>query len=444
MNPDPNKWLETRAGHRAAMATRPRGARLIAGTADSRMAIILRVEWTLVALRYAIYVLLAILSVAIRDDALRRAFLVVGTCALAHNLFSHWVFYTRRHAYFTSPWNFVFYLLRISLAVGITGGAASPLAPLFLLLVIGYHIYIPRAPNTLWITLVVGASYSFTVLIDWFLVGMNWMYLPLYLNLALIAACGWGMGVLSRVIRVLERDAHSKETALESSEATLRAILNHTAHPIIVYDENELITDVNESACNFLGLARQKILGLRFQTLIFDDGTLSGSLETLKKERALHQEMLVLPPGSQERNVYMHIHSFLGEGRRFYVALFHDITDQKELQEASRLAKLNLEKANQELQRVVELRAAFYINVANRLRSPLAAMLGFTDMLLEEQLGELTEEQRKAIHSNKRSLMRIFEQLDEAFALEKGLAIEAPGSPLFIAEEAGAGTGAGI
>ena len=407
--------------------------------ADKRGTAVLRMEWTLVVLRYAVYVLLGILSVAIKDSSLRRAFLVIGTLALAHNIFAHWVFHTRRYERFVSLGNFLLYLLWTCLLVGITDGAASPLAPLFFLLIIGYHIYSPRASNTLYITLAVCASYSFTVLVDWVIGGLQWTYLPMYLNLILIGFCGWVMDVLARMIRALEHNARLKETALESSEATLRAILNHTAHPIIVYDENELITDVNESACNFLGLSRQAVIGLRFRSLVFDDGAVSESLDNLKRTGSLHQEMLVLPVGGLERNVYMHIHSFLGEGRRFFVALFHDITNQKELQEANRLAKMNLEKANQELQRVVDLRAAFYINVANRLRSPLAAILGFTDMLLEEQLGELNEEQRKAIHSNKRNLMRIFEQLDEAFALEKGLAKEAADAGSITVDSPGAG-----
>ena len=417
----------------------PSGLPTAVRSADKRGTAVLRMEWTLIVLRYAVYVLLGIVSVAIKDTSLRRAFLVVGTLALAHNIFAHWVFYTRRYEHFVSLGNFLLYLFWTCLLVGMTDGAASPLAPLFFLLIVGYHIYSPRASNTLYITLVVCAFYSFTVLIDWFIGGLQWSYLPMYLNLILIAFCGWVMDILARMIRVLEHDAHIKETALESSEATLRAILNHTAHPIIVYDENELISDVNESACNFLGLSRQKVIGLRFRALVFDDGALSESLDSLKKTGSLHQEMLVLPVGGQERNVYMHIHSFLGEGRRFFVALFHDITNQKELQEANRLAKMNLEKANQELQRVVELRAAFYINVANRLRSPLASILGFTDMLLEEQLGELNEEQRKAIQSNKRSLRRIFEQLDEAFALEKGLAKEAADADSITVDSPGAG-----
>ena len=84
-----------------------------------------------------------------------------------------------------------------------------------------------------------------------------------------------------------------------------------------------------------------------------------------------------------ERSVFMHIHSFLGEGRRLYVALFHDITHQKEVQETTLLAQQRMEKANLELQRVMNMRTAFYVSIANRLRSPLAAVLGFTDMLLE-------------------------------------------------------------
>lgn len=213
---------------------------------------------------------------------------------------------------------------------------------------------------------------------------------------------------------------------MESSETTLRAILNHTAHPIVVYDSNDLITEVNDSACNFLECPREKIIGSRFQTYLFDDGALSYALENLREYGALHQEILVLTSSGQERNVYMHIHSFIREGRRLFVALFHDISEQKELQEAHRQANLNLEKANQELERVVDLRAAFYINVASRLRSPLAAILGFTDMLLEEQLGLLNEEQRKALHSNRRGLMRIFEELDEAFHLTDGLSESSP------------------
>ena len=64
------------------------------------------------------------------------------------------------------------------------------------------------------------------------------------------------------------------------------------------------------------------------------------------------------------------------------------------------------------------MRAAFYTSVANQLRSPLAAMLGYIDMLLEEHLGSINPEQREALYSCRRSLHRIFERLDEVFMPE--------------------------
>ena len=390
-------------------------------SASARLRIILRVEWMMLSLRYLLYAALALLSLTVNDETLRRMFIVAGTSALVHNLFSHWIFYTRRHLLFTSAWNFLLYLFRFCLLVGITGGPASPLAPVFLLLLIGYHVYRPKSFNTLWITLLVAAAYSFVLLANWFSGNRGVLPLPVYANLFFIAACGWIMHILARTMSGLERAAELKTSALKSSEAMLRAILNHTAHPIIVYDETEIITDVNDVACDFFGLPRENILGLRLHSLIFDDGTLADIFEDLKRTGSLHHEMLVLPAGGSERNVFMHIHSFLSDGRRLFVALFHDVASQKELQEAHHLASLNLEKANQELQRVVDLRADFYITIANRLRSPLAAILGFINMLLDEQLGKITKEQNKALHSCRRSLARIFDQLDEAFILEGNL-----------------------
>ena len=84
------------------------------------------------------------------------------------------------------------------------------------------------------------------------------------------------------------------------------------------------------------------MIGMRFQTYLFDDGSLGEALQELKESGSLYQEMLIVPANGSERAVFMHIHSFLGEKKRFFVALFHDITEQKELNETHRLAKIRL------------------------------------------------------------------------------------------------------
>jgi PAS domain S-box-containing protein len=382
----------------------------------SRMTVVVGVEWTMLMLRYVLYVFMAAFSVASDVSDLSRIIIVAGGSALAHNIFAHAVLYLRAYHLFLSPINFFIYLGRFCLLLAVTGGAASPFAPFLLFLLIAYHVYIPSGMNSFRATFVVCTFYSFTVLLVWVIDGMDWMHLPLYLNLCYIAFCGWLMYMMARVVIQLNHEALRQSIALQSSESTLRAILDHAAHPILVFDEHNTITDLNDSAIAFLGAPRERLIGKSFHSYIFDDGSLHDSLEELRESGALDREMLLIPHDRGERNVEMHIHSFLKDSSRFYVVLFHDITEQRELEETSQMAKARLEEANRELQHVVALRVEFYANVANRLRSPLSSMLGFTEMLLEEQLGEINDEQRRALHSCRRSITRIFDLIEDAFA----------------------------
>ena len=115
-----------------------------------------------------------------------------------------------------------------------------------------------------------------------------------------------------------------------------------------------------------------------------------------------------------ERMVDLRVRSYTVDQQRFFVTMLHDITAAKHLQEAARLTTHRLEQVNRELQQVNQLRSEFYTTIARRLRSPLSAIVGFIDMMLEEELGEISAEQRRALHSCRRSVSRVFGLSDEA------------------------------
>jgi len=140
-------------------------------------------------------------------------------------------------------------------------------------------------------------------------------------------------------------------------------------------------------------------------------------------------EMVIVLPDGGERRVYMLIHSFMRDQRQFFVAVFQDITRQKDFEEAQRQAKERLEQANAELQRVNSLRSEFYTTVARRLRSPITALLGFADMLLEEEMGEINDDQRGALRSCRRSAQRLLGMVDEVLAAEAPPDPDRPESP---------------
>ena len=377
------------------------------------MAVVLRIEWFLLILRYLLYLCVVLLYLSGTDLFQGPALAVAAGAALLHNAFAHWVLYTRRHWLFLSPVNFLLYLGRAMLLVLVSGGDASPLGPLFLLFLIGCNVYAPGGRWNAWLAVAVCAAYSFTIIAHWVADGLNYGAANVYANLALLGFCGWIMHQLGKLLRQTETDAARRARELLSSEATLRTILDNTAEPIVVYGENEFIAEANRQACSFFGVARDALVGRRFREYLFDDGLLPDRMDATRRAGEFHDEMLVVRPDGNERSVEMHIHSFIRDRRRFFVAMFRDITYQKDMLDAQRQAKRQLEAANRELQRVNALRDEFYSTIARRLRSPLSAILGFIDMLLDEEMGELGGEQRTALQSCRRSARRVLDMVDE-------------------------------
>jgi len=381
---------------------------------DPHVALVLRIEWTLLTVRYlTLFVLVGHYALGIRA-AYSPDLRIIAAAAILHNAFAHWVFYTERYDFFLTPLNFLIYLASVSLAVGLTGAEESPVALLYLLFIILYCTYVPRFLNTFRLTLICCVAYSFTVLTRWVFTGVNLAYPPIGVHLVMILLCGWTMKALGGLLRNMKLETQSQGLALASSEATLRAILDSTAYPILVYDENEFIADVNDQACAFLGCERHNLLGRRFRSFLFDDGTLPNKMATLRARGDYRGEALVTADGGEERQVDLHVRSFIRDNRRVFVAMLHDITEQRNLREASRMATLKLEQINRELQQVNTLRTAFFAAISQRLRSPLSAILGYMDLLLNEELGEIPPEQRKALQSCRRSALRVFALVDEA------------------------------
>ncbi len=74
-----------------------------------------------------------------------------------------------------------------------------------------------------------------------------------------------------------------------------------------------------------------------------------------------------------------------------------------------RLARQNLElaAANAELQRLDEMKSTFVSVAAHELRSPLTSISGYVEILLDEEFGPLSDDQREALEIVQRSARRL-------------------------------------
>jgi len=78
-----------------------------------------------------------------------------------------------------------------------------------------------------------------------------------------------------------------------------------------------------------------------------------------------------------------------------------------------------LTHANRELRRLDQLKSDFLANVSHELRTPLVSVIGYTEMLLAEQLGQVTDRQRKALSITQRNLSRLLKLIQDLLDMAK-------------------------
>ncbi len=354
---------------------------------------------------------------------------VIGLAILIHGVYTHWALWKNRLDLLASRLNFVLYLVELSVIVLFSGGDESAAFVLYILFLICLSAYRRELRIFLAAAILCCLAFTLVLFIEWRLDGISRPLGELFFKQMSLILAGWFVGNLSQRLRSAEEESHNQARRVMSSEATLRAILDHTGDPILVFDENDIVGYVNESACHYFGRPREAMVGLRARAFVFDDGTLPQKMSVLRQKGQFQGEQLMIGSDGEERAADVLVRSFIRDGKPFYVTLIHDISPQKDLQEATRQANMRLERLTRQLRHLDELRTGFLAAISQKLRSPLSAVLGFIEMLLQEELGDITREQRKALQTCRRGTLRAFRIIDEALVTgHEGDTHKRPGS----------------
>lgn len=391
---------------------------------DPRILPVLRIERTLLLIRYIGLVVLLMLYAFDQITITLPVLLLVSSAIFIFNLVTHTIIFTEFHSLFLHPAYLLLHLICVGVLVTFSGAEFSPLVVLYPMLIIGYGLYAPQIKQVYMVAVICGVVHVASVMLYRSWMDQDIYYFALLMETLGLLMSGWLMEALSRQLLQLEYIAQDRARALGASEMMLRTILNNTDSPIVVCNEDEFITNVNDRACEFLGVSRTDMLGRRFRAFLFDDGTLPNKWASLRKRGHYKGELLVIDNEGEERTVEMRAQSFMKDNKRYFVSIMHDITDQKSMEEATYLANRQMEQANRELQHLNQVRTAFFTTISTRLRSPLSAILGFIELLQGEELGELNAQQQKALQGAQRSVTRAFDIVDETMALRNSEATE--------------------
>ncbi len=96
-----------------------------------------------------------------------------------------------------------------------------------------------------------------------------------------------------------------------------------------------------------------------------------------------------------------------------------DVTEQKTLENQLRESYKNLENAYKELQQMDKIKSELVANISHELRTPLTAIRGYTELMLDGALGNITDMQEKSLTVVLRNIDRLTRLITNVLDLSK-------------------------
>ena len=257
-------------------------------------------------------------------------------------------------------------------------------------------------------------------------------------------------------IAVIDITEHKKA---ESILERYQLISKYAQDIVLLMGRDGRIIEANEAAINAYGYTHDELLSMN----IFDLRE-PETLEKISKQMQLADSEGILFETNHKREdgstfpVEVSSRGTMIEGRRVLLSIIRDITERKRLEEELRIAwdeleqrvqertaelseaKENLEVINEKLkveiaeheqtekdllkskeaaEAAVEAKAAFLANMSHELRTPLNAVIGFSSLLLDDNITQEQKEDIESIRNGGEALLAIIDDILEFTRAEK-------------------------
>lgn len=238
----------------------------------------------------------------------------------------------------------------------------------------------------------------------------------------------------------------SDRKASDELHSRLAAVVESTDDAIITLSLDTRINTWNKGAERMFGYSAEEVIGQSIHRLLprdrqDEEGVILGRI--IAGERVEHYETIRIRKGGQHLHVSLTVspihdanHQLIGVSK-----ISRDITERKKAEEALRIAQEKLRSHAVDLETQVEERTAklretigeleaFSYSVSHDMRSPLRAMQGYADALIEDYAGKLDQTGREYLARIKRAASRMDLLIQDVLAYSRVAQGDVPLKPV--------------
>lgn len=210
--------------------------------------------------------------------------------------------------------------------------------------------------------------------------------------------------------------ASRKALAAKEEQRAIHAVIDREMHAVVTFDRVGRVVFANGTAERLFGSSRHELMGRSYCSLL-DQADLARNEIDL---------MTMTYPDSEQR---FEVRGFTGDGKvlplevaftefdaggdQQLVAFIHDISARKRQEAAMQQALLDAERAN-------ALKGSFMANMSHEVRTPMAAIIGLSELCSRTELDEIQRDYVSKIHGTAVSLLRVLNDILDFSKMEAG------------------------
>jgi PAS domain S-box-containing protein len=235
-------------------------------------------------------------------------------------------------------------------------------------------------------------------------------------RLVVIGAAGLVIFLLAASLLTMQSSRDTVEQIV-ASEHLYQTVVDNLPNCLQLLDQQGRCLAINPTGLEKIGLSKAEMLGIRYLDVWPREArpvVEAAFVKALQGQRTEFEAKYLRPDGETIawEVVLSPVLDRDGQARRV-VEIATDITDRRCAEDKLRRAQKAAEAANR-------AKSEFLANMSHEIRTPMTAILGYADLMLEENVGRVTQKHIEVIKRNGKHLLGVVNDILDLSKIEAG------------------------